>query len=163
MSQRDRLLGRQLPSTPWKIMVEDDTAARAELQRAETVLEVAQMGPQDDDTKAEVKEARTRVEAAIEAVEACYETIVIRAVKPARFEELAKAHPKREGKDEPYDMQALSRELFFEGVQGDMTREDWEVFLAEQMSYGERDGIEGVFMAALYVNGRTPSEVVPKG
>lgn len=162
-SQRDRLLARKLPTTVWKLMVDDDTAARAELQNAEAALEIAQMGPQDDDAKAEVTKARARVEKARKAVEACYEPITIQAVEPTRFEELAKDYPKRDGTDEPWNMASLSRALFFEGVQGEMAREEWEHVLDHQMTYAERDGIDGVLMAALYVNGRTPSEIVPKG
>jgi hypothetical protein len=163
MSQRDRLMGRQLPTTVWKLMVDDDTAARAELDRAETALEIAQMGPQDDEAKAEVEKARARVDAARAAVEACYEPITIQAVEPTRFEELAKDHPKRKDTDEPWNMSALSRALFYEGVRSEMSREEWDHILDHQMTYAERDGIDGVLMAALYVNGRTPSEIVPKG
>lgn len=162
MSQRDRLMGRKLPTTVWRLMVDDDTTARAELDRAETALEIAQMGTQDDDAKAEVEKARARVDQARTEVEACYETITIQAVEPARFEELAKDHPKRPDTDEPWNMAALSRALFFEGVQGDISVAEWEHILDHQMTYAERSGIDGVLMAALYVNGRTPSEIIPK-
>jgi hypothetical protein len=156
-------MGRQLPTTVWKLMVDDDVAARVELAQAETALDLVQMGPQDDDTDAELEKARARVEAARAAFEACYEPITIQAVTPTRFEELAKDHPRRDGKDEAWDFPGLSRALFFEGVRGEVTREEWEHILDHQMTWAERDGLDGVLWAAMAVNGRTPSEVIPKG
>lgn len=162
MSQRDRLLGRKLPFVPYKLLIDDDTAARLELERAETELELAQMGPQDDDAKAEVKKARTRVEKARKAVEACYEPITIRAVTPERFEELVAEHPARPDKDEPYNAGTLARALFLEGVEAELSAEEWETFLVSQVSFGEKDGVSGLLLTALLVNGRTPSGVLPK-
>lgn len=165
MSQRDRLLKRRLPTVPFRLMVDDDSDARRELADAEAALELAQYGPQDDAAKAEVKKARGRVEKARAALDACYEVITIRAVTPARFEEMMKDHPPREGKkEEIYNPETFSRALFLEGVQDpELTRDEWEVFLDTQLSKAERDGSDGIFWATLALNTRTPSEDIPKG
>jgi hypothetical protein len=165
LSQRDRLLNRKRPSVPYQLLIDDDSDARMELEEAEAALDLARMGPQDDDeVKAEVDEAAERVEKAKAALEACYETITIRAVEPKRFEEIIDAHPKRDAENEPYNIDAVSRELFLEGVESELTREEWEQeMLSARMSFGESESGNGVFAAALLVNSRIPKAIIPKG
>src|SRR5690606_23309892 len=94
-SQRERLLGRQRPTLPYRLLVDPDGVAdaRVELAAAQAELRQAQMRKAAAST---VRAAEAKVRRAEAKVDACYETIMLRAVSPVRMEQLAAEHPATE-------------------------------------------------------------------
>jgi hypothetical protein len=159
-SQRDRLTGRTRPSDTYHLLAEDDTAARAAVEAALEALGTARMRLDDRAAEA-VSEAETALARANEALAACYEPVVIRAMHPKKFEELAAEHPPRKDQEERWNRDTFPRALFLDSVVGEMTREDWESFLEDgRCSDGEQNGL---FLTAQLVNARIPDGSIPKG
>lgn len=157
--RRERLLARKRPTLPYQLAVEDDTAAVAELAAAKDALDTARFRD-DDRAEQAVAEAETRLQAAREAVAACYEPILLTAMEPKAFEALAAQpeHAAREGKDEKWNATTFPRAVFFECAPDDLSREEWEAFVEERLAAGER---EALFLAALGINARWPSGSIP--
>jgi hypothetical protein len=163
-TQRDRLMGSTRPSDTYHLPVGDDAEMRAAMEAVEAAQEVLSTARMRLDDRAD--EAVTEAEAALaeanEALAALYEPILIRAMHPKKFEELAAEHPPREGKNEAWNKDTFPRELFLHSADGDMTREDWETVLDEEgrVSGGEKNGL---FLTAQVVNARIPDGSIPKG
>ncbi|GLY81835.1 hypothetical protein [Actinoallomurus iriomotensis] len=158
-ARRKRLLGRQRPSLPYQLKIEDDTAAVAELAAAKDAVDTARFRD-DDRAEQAVVEAEARLETAREAVAACYETIPLTAMEPKAFEALAAQpeHAPREGKDERWNATTFPRAVFLECAPDDLSREEWETFVDERLAQGER---EALFLAAVGINARWPSGSIP--
>lgn len=161
-TQRDRLMGRTRPSDTYHLPVGEDAEMRAAagaVEAAQEALSTARMRLDDraDEAATEAEGVLAQANAALAAL---YEPVVIRAMKPESFELLVAEHPARKDTDERWNKDTFPRALFLESVVGEMSREDWEAFLAEQCSQGEQNGL---FYMAQYVNARTPDGTIPKG
>lgn len=157
-TQRDRLLGRTRPTATHHLRVEDDTDARATVEAAQEALSIARMRLDDNTAKA-VSEAEAALQQARARLADCYEPVVIKAMPPAKFEELVAEHPGRDGKDERWNVSTFPRALFLASVVGELSREEWEQVLDEQCSEGEQNGL---FLDAQLVNARMPDGTIPK-
>lgn len=156
--RRERLLARKRPTIVYRLPVEDDTAALAELEAAKVARELADLREDKDDA---IKEADRRLARAQKAADACYEPVTLVAMRPTKFEELVAAHPARDGEDEAWNVETLPRACFLASVQSgedDLTTEEWGAFLDDSLSQGER---ESLFLTALNVNARWPNGSVP--
>lgn len=148
MSLRERLAQRKPPSVVVRLRVEDDTAARAELVSAQAGGD----GP--------------RIQAAQDAVDACYEPLVITALPPAEWEALVDAHPPTEEQKKRgntwFNPVTFYPALLAACVEGDETEDDWADFTTKgSLSLGESNAL---ITAALEVNQRSPDPgVIPKG
>lgn len=159
MSLRERLQRRSLPSDVWWLRIDPVdvvAAAKEDLERAEDDLRLAQVtdegGPQG------VAAAARRVEQARTAVAACYEPVTVLALDPTEYEALLAEHPPREEKAAWGP--GFGRALLLAGVQGDLDRDEWVVFLDSRLSHGER--VEA-YNLALGVNIRVLDPGIPKG
>lgn len=158
MTQADRLRGRKRPVSIYHLLVEeDDTAARAAVSSASEALELAQLRA-DDGAPQAVKDAQKALDKAQRALDACYEPIPIRALSPKAFEALVAEHPSKD-KDQAW-AETFPRALFLACVEGDLTEQEWNAFLDDQCSQGERLALH---QEALNVNARWPSGAIPKG
>ncbi len=156
-----RLLKRKLPTVVHHLRAvepEVERAARAAAQKARDARDDAEMSL-DDDQADQVAAAQAVLDEANAALAACYEPVTIQALPPEEYEDLVGAHPAKD-KDEPFDVEAVSPELFYRGVQGDLMREEWVGILTSQVSQAERLGLFG---DALTVNARAVSGDIPKG
>ena len=161
-TQRDRLMSRTRPSDTYHLPVGDEAEMRdatAAVETAQEALSVARMRF-DDRAAVAVEEAQAALAQAGKALAALYEPVVIRAMKPAAFEQLVAEHPAREGKEERWNADTFPRALFLESVVGELTREEWESLLDEGCSEGEKTGM---LLTAQLVNARTPDGTIPKG
>lgn len=144
MSLRDRLRARSRPTATFDLRVEDDTAARAELAAA-----VAEGGDPE------------RVDAAQDAVDACYETLQLTALPPADMEALIAAHPATDGSGGQWDPATFVPALLASCVDSDVTEDEWGEYVSKgPMSVGE---VRDLFDKAIAVNYRGPDPRVPKG
>lgn len=168
-SQRERLLGRPRPTLPYRILVDTERVEAARTALAQAQQDARQVRMRDGSSEAQQKAAQQRVTEAEAEVDACYEIITLRALPPRRVEELEAAHPptdeqvakvrnerelaQQRGEQPPdwpsYNDDTLYPQLLAESVDGDMTADDWTVFLAENVSDAERRGLQ---IAALQVN-----------
>jgi hypothetical protein len=173
-SQRERLLGRARPSLPYRLLLDADAlaAAQAEQQRVERVAR--QVLIREDPGSVAHRKAEQQIAGAAAAVDACYETVVLRAlptVGEVTVETLIDAHPPtseqmaaakaerdkaRQRGDQPPDWPSWDDRTFFPALleacaDNDMTAADWVAFFAKNVSDGERAGIQ---LAALAVNER---------
>lgn len=147
MGLKDRLATRKRPSTPYKLRIDSDDAARAELA-------AAQMEGDEE-----------RIALAETAVQACYEQVTITALPPVELEKLLAAHP-------PTDEQRAKKppELFDSTfipallavcVESDVTEDDWiEYTTTGSMSTGE---VSDLFGTAWLINYRIPNPDLKKG
>lgn len=167
-SQRDRLMNRELPFVTQAITLEDPTAAIRALNRAERVLQIAEQSGDAADIK-RTKAARNRAQ---KKVDACYEVLTIRALRPKAYDELIDEHPptpeQHAAAPEPHLAPQWNRDTFRPAllaacVDGDMTEDDWVAWLEEHSARGEG---QRLFVAAIAVNEneRLPESVMlPKG
>lgn len=156
---RDRLQRRALPSDIWWLRIDPvDVVAKAkeELEAAEDNLRLVQVT--EEDGSQDLATATQRVEQARAVVAACYEPVTVLALDPTEYEALLKEHPPREEK--AVWGPGFGRALLLAGVQGDMDRDEWTVFLDSKLSHGER--IEA-YNLALGVNVRVMDHGIPKG
>lgn len=182
-SPRDRLLGRPRPSLQHQLLVNPDGIEAARAQLSKVQAETRQTFVKEQEGSAAYKAAAKRRESAEAAVEACYETIVLRALPPQRVEQLETEHPptaeqmercrtqreqaKQRGEDLPdwpsWNDDTYWPALLAECAETDMTVEDWAAFLAQNVSDGEARSLK---MAALQVNRQervADPLVLPKG
>lgn len=167
-SQRDRLMGRELPSVAHAIAVKDPTAAIRSCNRAERVLLHAE---RSGDAEA-IKRTKAALGRAQRKVDACYEVLTVRALLPGAYEALIADHPPTPEQvaaaPAPHEAPQWNRETFRAAllaacVDNDMTEDDWNTWLTEHASRGEG---QRLFVAALAVNEneRLPESVMlPKG
>lgn len=158
-SARDRLLGRKRPSLSVPLAVEDVTGPSREVALTEDAWRTAQLGVAQD-TPARVKAAKADLDAAIRALDACYEHVTVTALPPVEFEALVAKHPGRDGEDEAYNIETFPRALFIACAGDELSADEWNDFLDTRCSQAERDAL---LFAATNVNSRTPNIAVPKG
>ena len=149
----DRLDGKKRTVVPYKVRVDDTTAALAATQEAGNALLLA-LGTERE---AEAREALTVAQAELEA---CFATIPLTAMDPDQFEALVADHPPREGtKDEAWDADTLPRATFFACVPAGRPTEWWEAWLKKTCSNAEQ---VNMFNAAVIANVRMVSPHLPK-
>jgi hypothetical protein len=144
MGLKDRLAGRQRPAATHALRIEDDTVARVEL--------VAARAAEDE----------SRVVAAQEAIEACYEQVTITALPPADMEALLAEHPPPEGSkgQKIFNPATFVPALLAACVESDVAEEDWAVYVTTgAMTIGE---VSALFDAVWSLNYRAPDPSVPK-
>ncbi|WP_067967533.1 hypothetical protein [Nocardiopsis trehalosi] len=164
MGARDRLRARKRPHANYRFQVEDPTSAEKALAVVQEQYRAALLKAKDGERDADVKRLAKKVEAAREKVDACFEEITLRAMAPKDLEALIAAHPPRKDHedDDAWNTETFPRALFLECVEGvaDMSAADWEAFLDENCSEGERGEL---LLTAQVVNVRAPGSQVPKG
>lgn len=156
-----RLLRRRLPEVVHHLRAaepHEEAAARKAVADARERLEEASWRV-DDKAAAAIAAAQVDVDQARAALAACYEPVAIRALPPAAFEALAAEHPARPGQDEAYNLETLCPALFYAGVQGELTAEQWEHEIVPQLGRGEWWGLQA---AAMTINGRATDGSIPK-
>ncbi len=154
MGLRERLDGKKRPTLPYKVRVEDTTAAEAALGEAQAELVLA-LGTEREAA------AQQTVKTALAALGACFEPIVFTAMDPEAFEALVAEHPPRpDTEDESWNADTLPRETFLRCAPPVYTAEEWLVWIARTCNRAER--VE-LFNAAVAVNVRTVSPTLPKG
>lgn len=164
-SLRERLTARERPSLPVRLLVDDPTEAIAALQHAQAMQRQVVVRDEHADPD-ELQRVDAAVQAAQEAVEACYVTVTVKALRPDDYEALQAAHPPT--LEQVADGQVCNPATFRPALlaacaDGDMTEDDWVAFLAERVSAAER---QGLYVAALAVNDRVRAAdplVLPKG
>lgn len=158
MSLRDRLVGRARPSTVCRLKVDDTAAAEQAVDEATDQHRLAQLMVADGKS-ADVAGAKRKLDKAQAAYDACFEPVTVRALAPPDYEALVAEHPADKDSDNAF-AETLPRALFLACVEGDMGQDEWEKFLDESASEGERSAL---YLAALQVNNRPPDESIPKG
>lgn len=157
MSLKKRLTGRALPSFTYRIRVDDTSAAEKALTEAQAEFQLAHISGDAD----RIDTAKKAVVDAEKALNSCYEAIVLTAMRPDEFEALVDAHPVRQNTDdEAWNMSTFPKACFLACAPKDLTTEEWDTFLSESCSEGERTSL---FNAAIAVNVRIPDPTVPKG
>lgn len=154
MALRDRLQGKTRPTLPHLIRVDDTTDAVTAANAAQNDL-LAALGTEREQA------ARDAVQAAQDALTACFEPITLTAMRPEDFEALIAAHPPREGHpvDQAWNVDTLPRATFFACAPADMTEQEWADWLTTTCSHAEQ--VE-LFNSAVAVNVRTISPTLPK-
>jgi len=144
MGLKDRLAQRKLPSTTYRLRVDDDAAARTKLAAASDAADVA---------------------AAQAVVDACYEDLVVTALPPVEMEALLAAHPATEAqraKDKTvFNPDTFVPALLAACVDSDVTEADWADYTTKgAMTGGE---VNALFATAWEINYRDPSPALPFG
>lgn len=160
MSLKDRLAARARPSVPYRLRVDDDTRAQAELAAARAT------GDAD------------RIALARDAVRTCYEQVTIRALQPGPstppdpdvvdMETLLAAHPPTEEQRDKnrrvmFNPRTFPPAFLAVSVETDpvITAEEWAVFTTSgAMTTGE---VQDLFNTAWNLNHRAPDPDVGKG
>lgn len=158
-TQKERLLGRKLPTTWVSVRVEftadADLADRA-LADAQQVLVVALAGGDPE----RITRARDTVEQAQRRYDPYAEKLEVRALPPAEYEELLAAHPPDNdtGRFSPTFIPALLALC----VVSELDEADWLLLSGkgDQFASGE---IVTLFSTCLAVNDRSPGVHVSKG
>lgn len=144
MGLKDRLATRQRPSAPYQLRIDDDAVARAELAAARDAGD------------------ESRIVAAQEAVESCYEQVRITALPPSEMEALLAAHPAPESAkvQKIFNPATFVPALLAACVESDVTEEDWSVYVTTgAMTIGE---VGALFDAVWNLNYRAPDPSIPK-
>lgn len=182
-SQRDRLLGRPRPSLPYRILVAPDEVEQARQALAKAQEDARQVRLKAGRDSPAGKRAAKPVADAEAVVDACYETIVLRALPPERVEALDAEHPptaeqmervkaEREQAakrgEQPPDWPSWNDATYWpallaECADGDMAVDDWVSFLAEHVSTGEAAGIKQAVLAVNRLERVADPLVLPKG
>lgn len=154
---RERLLARERPSVtyPLRVASTSETAeAEAALAAAKRTLNIRESAGTPD--RAALAKAKKAVEKAQAARDACYADVVLRALPAREFEALQDAYPEPEdGADDKARRAAdeiYFRALFLASVDSDLSEEEWDQVIAENLSTGERNEL---YQLALGINGRT--------
>ena len=171
-SLRERLRARERPSLDYELPVGDVIGAQRALEAAEeahrqALRHAARIATAENASDAEQAEAQAAVEAAREALAqaeadlaACYEHIKLTAMPPDEYEALKALHPPRPDTDDTeYNGATFPRECFL-ACATELTPEEWEPILAENLTYAER---EDLFLLAVAVNTRLVNPALPKG
>ena len=158
MGLRERLVGRPRLASVCRLKVDDTDAAERAVDVALEQHRLAQMLVADGKS-ADVAGTKRKLDKAQAALDACFEPVTIRAMAPPDYEALLAEHPAPKDSDNAF-AETLPRALFLACVEGDMGQAEWEAFLDESASQGER---EALYLTALQVNTRPPDESIPKG
>jgi hypothetical protein len=144
MGLKDRLSSRRRPTATYALRIDDDTVARAELGAARAVGD------------------ESRIVAAQEAVEACYEQVTLTALAPADMEALLADHPA----PEPLQGKSIFNPVTFipallaACVDSDVTEADWAEYVTTgAMTFGE---VTDLFNTVWELNYRAPDPAIPK-
>jgi len=167
---------------PYRILVDPDGAERARAQLATVQAQTRQVLLGAKEGTAAYRAAKKRRADAEAAVDDCYETILLRALPPARFAELEAEHPptaeqmdqvktereQAKRRDEelpgwPNYAEPFWPALLAEAVDGDMTADDWATFLAEHVSGGEAVGLRAALLNVNHLERAADPLVLPKG
>ncbi|WP_327047294.1 hypothetical protein OG320_05215 [Microbispora sp. NBC_01189] len=175
MSLRERLRARERPSLAYELPSGDVVGAQRTLAAAEeglrlALLRAAKVATGEDasdsesaeaaDAEAAVAAAREAVTQAEEALDACYERIRLTAMPPDEYEALKALHPPRPDSDDTeYNPATFMRECFL-ACATELTPEEWEPILRENVTYAER---EDLYLLAEAVNTRLVNPALPKG
>lgn len=160
MSLRDRLLNRPRPFDTYPLRIDDDTEARKDLERARTLLRLLQFQGESANEEA-VRSVTADLAKAEAEMAACYEQVVLRAMRPGDFEKLIGKHKPREGtEDRTWNLSTFPRACLMGCVESDLTLEDWDQVWEEVLSDGEQGEL---CTAAIKVNVRVPDSTLPKG
>lgn len=161
MSLRDRLRGRQLPQASVGIRLdwsEESYAVLREADAAEQRLQNTKINdPQRDAIREEAAEARAKADS-------FFETVTVRALPAAEFEELLNAH--QPTAEQSKDGFAFNRDTFFPAllarcVEGTETAEEWiEMISSGELIMGE---VGTLFTVAMELNDRSPNVTLGKG
>lgn len=186
-SLRERLLTRQRPSLAYPVLVDHDGAAAAQARLAEGQAQLRQLilsGAKS--TAAAYKRVTAELADAQAALQACYETIVLRALPtdgdvtvermitacPPTAAQMAEVRQARDtaklrGEEPPawpqWDDDRLQPALLEACADGGMTSEDWAAFLAGNVSQGERQGLWKACLAVNSLERVADAVVLPKG
>lgn len=154
---------------PYRLLVDETNVAQARQAFDDAQREHRVVRKREQEGSAAVKASAAKLADAEAKVDACYETLTLRALPPRRVAELEAAHPpteaqmerakaereraKKLGEDIPpwpaWNDDTFWPALLAECVDGDMTADDWVGFLAENVSGGEAAGLK---TAVLNVN-----------
>lgn len=182
VSQRERLLGRQRPTVRYPLLVDADGAEHAQqalLQAQARARQVRLSGGDATDADRQVDEAQ-------QALAACYETIVLRALPlsgDVTVETLIAAHPptakqmeqakaerdlaRQRGEPIPdwpsWNPDTYKPALLAATAEGDMSADDWREFLAGNVSEGEDRGLWRACLAVNSTERAADPLVLPKG
>jgi len=167
MSQRERLLGRRLPTMRVKIRV-DFSAEADEL----VALHEAALRDLDECQArgADLGEAAARVEETAAAVEPLYETLTVSPLAPLEYEALIQAHPpteQQQGQGYIWNPEGFMPALMAACIGRDlppedrMTEKDWVSLLtsASAASAGELTALYGL---CVRMNDRAPDLLMGK-
>ena len=181
--QRGRLLARKRPTTSYAILVDPDAVVAARAALAEAQQNARQARHKVGKGRAQVIRNADKAEAAAQAtVDACYETIVLRAMEPDELEALISAHPPtdeqvqrtKEQRDRAgnrgetlpdwpsWDDLTFRPALLAACSENGMDAYDWAVFLKSNVSNAEKVGL---WRAVMEVNHRervADALVIPK-
>lgn len=160
MGQRERLQGRPRPTADCKIKVDDTAQQDRELAAAAADLQLLILTGADLQAR---DQARSRLDAAQAALDACFETVICTALPPDEFEDLVTAHKPREDHplDEAWNVDTFPPACFLACAPLEVfSREEWEEWLETQVNDGERTLL---YNTALTANLRVPDASVPKG
>ncbi len=157
-------MGRQRPTATYRLVVDEAGLGPAwealvAAQRAEQRVKTSAVGK---GRAAALRKAAQAVADAQAALDACYETIVLRALEPERVEELLAEHPPTQaqllacqkarekaaerGEQPPawpdWDEATYRPAMLAEcATEAGMTADDWAAFLASNVSNGEKLGL----------------------
>jgi ferric-dicitrate binding protein FerR (iron transport regulator) len=144
MGLKDRLAARRRPTATYALRIDDDTTARAELGAARAAGD------------------ESRIVAAQEAVEACYEQVTLTALPPVDLEALIAAHPppKQLQGQKIFNSATFIPALLAVSVDSDVSEGDWaEYYTSGAMTTGE---VAHLFEAVWSLNHRPPDPALPK-
>ena len=160
MSLRERLLKRPRPSDSYPLRIDDDTEARKKLEQARTLLRLLQFQGAASDESA-LAQAKADLAAAEVEMAACYEPVVLRAMRPGAFEKLIGKHkPRPDTDDRTWNLDTFPQACLDECLESDLTETEWDEIWTEVLSSAER--VE-LCNAAIRVNVRVPDSTLPKG
>lgn len=160
MSLRARLLSRPRPSDTYPLRIDDDTEVRKDLERIRTLLRLLQFQGEAAD-EAAVRKAKRDLAKAETKMSACYEQVVLRAMRPGDFEKLIGKHKARpDTEDQVWNLDTFPRACLMECVESDLTADELGQVWEEVLSSGEQ--VE-LCNAAIRVNVRVPDSTLPKG
>jgi hypothetical protein len=156
MSLRDRLLSRPLPTAEYRLRVDDPSEAQGAVAAAKQLVQLATLRD-DTDQLVLAQEAMSKAQTMFDA---CFVVVTVRALPPGEFEALAKLHPAREGTDDQaWNAETFPKACFLACAEGDLTEQEWEQVLAQNVSEAERAAL---YTLACAINVRVPDPSVPK-
>lgn len=160
MSLRERLLNRPRPSDAYPIRIDDDTQAREALEEAQSILRLLQIQGDVADVES-VARAHAAVAEAEGDLKACYEPVILRALRPDDWEALIALHSPREGtEDDVWNAATFPRACLLACIESDLTEEELGQLWTEVLSKAEQVRLCN---AAIRVNVRVPDASLPKG
>lgn len=181
-SQRERLLGRPRPSLPYRLLVDPDGAEKARAELAKVQEQTRQVLLKQAEGSPAYRAAKKRRADAEALVDACYETVRLHALPPARFAELEAEHPptaeqmertkveREQAKQRAEELPGWPNyaESFWpaalaESADNGMSVDDWSAFLAEHVSGGESAGLRSALLNVNAVERAADPLVLPKG